>query len=324
MAVEFTSGDTLSPEVWDEFVWNANNGTIFHTKQFLSYHPGDRFTDQSYVIHKKDQPFALFPAVRLMYDGRDTLFSHRGASYGGFVHQEDLSIREAYDLVEGLLNVAQASGVEQIVMTPPPAIYNRRVTNYVDFALYKHGFQYLKREISSMLTLESSIEGNLGKFRSSSRRNYRKAKREGVKVRQTDDYEKFYGILRKNLKIRHDVEPTHTLDELRLLAEIFPDRVRLFGAYLNETMIAGVVNFTCNRDVLLAFYISHDEEYQEYRAVNLLFYEIIRWSIERRLNYLDFGIFTVNEEPNFGLGRFKESFGASGVFRDTFVKTLSD
>ena len=40
-------------------------------------------------------------------------------------------------------------------------------------------------------------------------------------------------------------------------------------------------------------------------------------AIERGFRYLDFGIFTVRMEPNFGLARFKESFGASGMFRDT-------
>lgn len=29
------------------------------------------------------------------------------------------------------------------------------------------------------------------------------------------------------------------------------------------------------------------------------------------------GIFTGNEDPNWGLARFKESFGAQGVFRDS-------
>ncbi len=38
--------------------------------------------------------------------------------------------------------------------------------------------------------------------------------------------------------------------------------------------------------------------------------------------YLDFGIFTVNMEPNWGLGRFKENFGARGIFRDTFYKNI--
>jgi lipid II:glycine glycyltransferase (peptidoglycan interpeptide bridge formation enzyme) len=60
------------------------------------------------------------------------------------------------------------------------------------------------------------------------------------------------------------------------------------------------------------------EDYQHLRAVNLLFYEIISWCHENSFKYLDFGIFTVNMEPNFGLGRFKENFGAAGVFRDTF------
>ena len=322
MALHFESAQTISDDQWDEFVWSANNGTIFHTRQFLSYHPEDRFTDHSFVVQKKGNPYALFPAVQVKYDDKTTLFSHRGASYGGFVYQEDIGIRDAYNMVEGLLSAVKGTGIEQIILTQPPYIYNRRITNYLDFALYKHGFDYLKREISSMLHLESSIEGNLGKFRSSARRNYRKALKEGVQVRQSSDYAAFYKILRKNLKIRHDVQPTHSLEELEALASLFPDKINLFGAYLDDQMIAGVVNFICNRDVVLAFYISHDEEYQEYRAVNLLFYEIIRWAIDQHFRYLDFGIFTVNEDPNFGLGRFKESFGASGVFRDTFKKVF--
>jgi hypothetical protein len=38
--------------------------------------------------------------------------------------------------------------------------------------------------------------------------------------------------------------------------------------------------------------------------------------------FLDFGIFTVNMDPNWGLGRFKENFGARGIFRDTFYKDI--
>lgn len=92
----------------------------------------------------------------------------------------------------------------------------------------------------------------------------------------------------------------------------------LFGAFLGDKMVAGVVNFICTKDVVLAFYISHDEKYQETRALNLLFYSIFDWAITNNFKVFDFGIFTVNEEPNFGLARFKENFGASGMFRDTF------
>ena len=131
-------------------------------------------------------------------------------------------------------------------------------------------------------------------------------------------FDEFYNILQNNLKIRHNVTPTHTLNELLKLKGLFPDKIKLFGAFLNNKMVAGVVNFMCTEDVVLAFYISHDEKYQETRALNLLFYSIFDWAIKNEFKVFDFGIFTVDEEPNFGLARFKENFGASGMFRDTF------
>ena len=98
---------------------------------------------------------------------------------------------------------------------------------------------------------------------------------------------------------------------------VFSGRCNLFAALLNDKMIAGVFNFIVNDHVVLAFYISHDEKFAEYRAVNLLFYKIFDWAIDKKYEIYDFGTFTVNEEPNMGLGRFKENFGASGIFRDT-------
>jgi lipid II:glycine glycyltransferase (peptidoglycan interpeptide bridge formation enzyme) len=169
-----------------------------------------------------------------------------------------------------------------------------------------------------MLTIEESPEQNLEYFRASHRTAVRKAIKSGVTIRESDDWPAFYTLLQHNLKIRHNVQPTHTLKELVQLKALFPNKIRLFGAYWADKLVAGVVNFEVNRDVVLAFYISHSEEYQHLRAVNLLFYEIIKWCNQNTFKYLDFGIFTVNMEPNFGLGRFKENFGASGVFRDTF------
>ena len=49
----------------------------------------------------------------------------------------------------------------------------------------------------------------------------------------------------------------------------------------------------------------------------LLFLHIFDWVIKGGYKFYDFGIFTVNEEPNYGLARFKENFGANGYFRKT-------
>ena len=37
--------------LWDNFVDNESvNGTIYHTRKFLNYHPKDRFEDRSIMI----------------------------------------------------------------------------------------------------------------------------------------------------------------------------------------------------------------------------------------------------------------------------------
>lgn len=315
----------FSPEQgsrWDRFVFESNNGTIFHTRRFLSYHPAERFQDASLSFFKGTELYAVFPAVRGNWNGIDTLWSHRGASYGGFVVREDLSIANAYTLVEQLITHARREGIERIVITLPPIIYCQRLSNYLDFALIKYGFQYLKREVSSIVSLEQHIDLNVAKFKQTNRTAFRRAQKLGVVVRESEDYATFYTILQKNLKIRHGVQPTHTLEELLKIKSLFPERIFLYGAYVGEEMVAGVVMFDCNQAVSLAFYISHNEERQEYRGVNLLFYEIIKRCIARGFKYLDFGIFTVNMEPNFGLGRFKEGFGSSGILRDTLFLDL--
>lgn len=302
---------------WDEFVRQANNGTLFHERRFLNYHPKERFKDHSLVFMEKGKPIALFPAVDAVIDGKRTLISHRGSSYGGVVQPMNQGVEKNLQIVQALNKYAVSQGFESLIMTLPPDIYNRQLNNYLEFACFKEGYDYLKREISSVLKLEDHIDKNLAKFKSTHRTAYRRGVKMGVEVRESEDYAAFYAILKNNLKIRHGVDPTHSLDELIKLKKLYPERIRLYGAYVEDTMIAGIVMFDANELVTLAFYISHNEEYQEYRGVNVLFKEVIADSIKRGFHYLDYGIFTVNMEPNYGLARFKENFGAGGVFRDT-------
>jgi hypothetical protein len=302
---------------WDRYVRQANNGTLFHLRRFLSYHPPNRYKDHSLVLTGPKGFQALFPAAEQVVNGERLLVSHPGASYGGPVTPVGLTFQGSYDLVESLIQYAREAEFQQIELTLPPTIYNRRLSNYIDFALLQHGFAYTKREISSILFLEQTPEENLAKFSDSSRRAVRKALNSGVEIHFSNDYETFYQILLHNLKRRHNVQPTHTLEELLRLAELFPESIHLLAAFLDDRMIAGITIFDTTPEVTLAFYISHDEAFQQYRAVNLLFYEMIRWAIDSGFRYLDFGIFTVHMKPNFGLARFKESFGAGGMFRDT-------
>ena len=85
--------------LWDDFVPNANNGTLFHLRSFLSYHPYDRFVDHSLLVNKKGKTFSVFPAAEQEIDGSRYLVSHPGSSVGSFVVNENLSIADSIDSV---------------------------------------------------------------------------------------------------------------------------------------------------------------------------------------------------------------------------------
>ena len=312
----------LSAEEWDNFVNDSDNGTIFHTRKFLSYHPKTRFKDASLVVLKNDKLFSVLPAVEIEREKKKIYSSHSGASYGGFVYNTNLNLKDAFELVEGLSNYSDKNKYDRIQLTLPPIIYETKYSNYIDFALVKNGFNYFKREISSVVQLDIEEEQLLSTYRAEARTAVNKSVKKGIIVKECDVYDEYYEILKRNLKLRHNVIPTHTVEELKKLKKMFPEKIRLWGAFLDKKLIAGVCNFSANPKVVLAFYISHDEDYQEYRAVNLLFYEIMKKYQEEGYRFLDFGIFTVNMDPNWGLARFKENFGARGIFRDTLYKDL--
>jgi hypothetical protein len=297
---------------WERFVAGANNGTIFHSLKFLGYHPAERFKSLHLMVKEKDNLVALFPCA---VEDR-TVISHPGASYGGLVLKPGLGVHDIYLAAEHLVQYFKNQGYKKVVLTQPPLIYYKEPDQYIDFALQKIGFHSRKREITAVIPLDCADP--LETFHSDARRSVKKAVREGVRIRLSDDLAGYYDILKDNLGMRHNVLPTHTLPELTKLKNLYPEDILLFGAFLKERMLGGIVVFCANSKVLLAFYISHNDAYQAYRPVNLLFYELIKWGRVRGYKYLDLGTFTLNMEPNWGLARFKENSGARGYLRDTY------
>ncbi len=311
--VKLTQKDTKH---WEAFVAAANNGTIFHTLKFLSYHPKRRFRNYHLIIKERGRVIALFPAV----EHDKTIISHRGASYGGFVLQHGTGIHTTCLAVEHLVTYLRNHGYNKVVLTQTPIIYYKKPNQYIDFALVKSGFTYLKREVTAVIPLDAAEP--LVTFHADARRSTKKAIREGVLVSISDEYDTFYRILKRNLGMRHNVSPTHTLRELKKLKKLYPDDIILFAACRKNRMLGGIVVFVANPKVILAFYISHDSNYQSFRPVNLLFYEVLKWGRNRGFSYLDLGTFTLNMEPNWGLGRFKENHNARGFLRDTYELKL--
>ncbi len=306
-------------ELWDSFVGESANGTIFHTRRFLNYHPPDRFKDYSHIIRKRGRLAGLFPAALTMRDGKSWVVSHAGTSYGGIVYDRTMSVRDAYDMVQCLVTRFREDGYHRIRLTLPPLWYDIQPNHYIEFALLKSGFRYDIQELTSVVSLQALPESVQSAFGESTRRAIRKAQKSGIIIEFSDDISGYYPILERNLSMRHNVTPTHTLAELTKLKSLYPDKILLLAAFYRKKMIGGIMPFICNRRTALAFYISNDMDFQHLRPVDCLMESLLQWAKDTGFLYVDFGTFTLKMEPNWGLGKFKEKFGAKGAFRSTLI-----
>jgi hypothetical protein len=314
MTIEVREYEDADKDDWEDFVKGSNNGTIFHSLKFLSYHPKDKYNEHHLIFEKKGRIISILPAAIIEKKRLRKLCSPYGASYGSFVVPTSINLKDSISIVKQLLDYCEQLDIESIHLTPPPSIYYKEYNNYLDFALIKNGFRYTKRELTSVIVM--NYGDPINSFNRDAKRSVMKSKNLGISVSATEDYSSFYEILLENKK-KFEVLPTHSLEDLLRLKKIIPQNLKLFLAYIEEKPIAGVLIFICNSKTILAFYISQFLEYKKYRANNLLIYEIIKWGIYNNFEYFDLGTSTMIMEPHWSLIQFKESVNSKGYFRDS-------
>ena len=111
---------------WDSFVNSSNNGTIFHLRKFLSYHPKDRFIDHSLLFYKRAKLIGVIPAAVKKISNKTLFISHPGLSVGSLVVQESLSISDSLSLVKTFVNYVCERGFDGARITLSPIVYQKR------------------------------------------------------------------------------------------------------------------------------------------------------------------------------------------------------
>lgn len=319
---------------WNAFVADAANGTVFHQRRFLAYHPRGRFRDASLVFAKRGRTLAVLPAAEGEMGSRRTLRSHPGSSYGGLVIRPGLGAEDCDALVAALLRSARDGGFSRIELRSAPRVFQLELCDALDFAYYRHGFRPERFELSTCYDVarlgsrDPRDEVVLASFEPRCRGKTRQALRSRLKTRACDDLRDladFHRILSRNLE-KHRVRPTHSAEELAELKKRLGDDLHLLGVLSSGRMIAGTLAFACNRRAMHLFYIAADPDFLPLRPVNLAVLRAIQLAARRGVHYLNFGISTEDGGrcANWGLFRFKEGFGGRGVLRCTWVAGLGE
>jgi hypothetical protein len=118
-------------------------------------------------------------------------------------------------------------------------------------------------------------------------------------------------------------QPVHTAAEICLLADHFPENIKLFASYKKSAMVGGVIIYE-SREVAHAQYIAATDEGKEAGALDLILDYLINNYYQAK-KYFDFGISTdhAGQYLDVGLAANKESYGARTTVYDFYEINLA-
>jgi hypothetical protein len=300
---------------WNTFISNAKNATFLFHRDFMEYHK-DRFEDYSLIVESEGKWLCVVPANA----AEDKIISHQGLTYGGLVYTEKLKLEKVILIFEKLLKYLNEQQFFSFKIKCLPSIYATHFSNEIDYALFLSKAQLIRRDALAVIDLTKQLV-------------YSKDRKEGVKrgdknkleIREELNFEPFWNtILIPNLSRKHNAKPVHSLEEITMLKQKFPERIRQFSVYHNDEIVAGTTVFETDL-VAHSQYISGNELKNEFGSLDFLHHYLFT-TVYQNKKYFDFGISNENEGKNVnqGLSYWKESFGANSVTQDFYEVTTAN
>lgn len=293
---------------WDAFVDASKNGTFMLKRGYMDYH-ADRFTDHSLLFYREEELVALLPAS----PHGDELWSHRGLTYGGMVVNLKMTVQLMLSLFEALKVYMCSNGITRLIYKRVPSIYYTYPSDEDLYALFRNNATLTRRDISATIYMPERI-----RFSERRRRGVKNAIKSGIEIKESCDYEQYVEMLSDILAKYHNAKPVHTASELKLLADRFPDNIKMYAAYQDDRMIAGVVMYVTTK-VAHTQYIANSDEGRQCGALDALMDYLINECYSDK-EYFDFGISNENEGRflNEGLISQKQEFGGRAIAYDFY------
>ncbi len=297
---------------WNNFIKSSKNSLFMHNRYFMEYH-SDRFEDNSLMFYDDEELLALLPANKK----QNELISHGGLTYGGFITNSKMKEYKMLECFEALKNYMSQNNFSHLVYKTIPYCYFTNPAQEDLYALFRNYATLLKIEPSTVIDFRFPIKLPKGR-----KAQIARAKREGVTIELSTDFNTFIELENKVLFEHHNTKAVHTGPELKLLHSRFPEQIELYAAMYNGKMIAGSVVFVY-QNVIHTQYLAADDTAREIGALDYCISEIInKYSSAKQ--FLDFGISTEDGGRilNEGLISQKEGFGGRTIVYQTWEMNI--
>lgn len=299
---------------WNDFIANSKNGIFMFNRDFMDYH-SDRFKDNSLMFYDEEKLIAVLPANIK----ENILYSHGGLTYGGFITDEKMKQHKMMECFKIFKKYMSENNIKKCIYKVIPHIYHKLPSEEDLYALFKFGAKSYRQDVSTTISLLKPCQMPKGRKAQISR-----AKREGVIIEESNDFEIFIELENSVLKTNHGVKAVHSAEELKLLKSRFQNKIQLWISKYNNEIIAGTLLFVYD-NVVHTQYMAANEKAREIGALDLLIKTLIdKYKDEKQ--YFDFGISTENDGKylNEGLIAQKESFGGRSIIYSFYELSAED
>lgn len=287
-------------DLWNAFISDSKNATFLFHRNFMEYH-SDRFQDYSLLVFDATKLVAVLPANRV----GAKVMSHQGLSYGNLVVKSDIRIKDYVSVFKALFQFLETEGVTELELKLLPKLYNVTLADEIDYVSFLMQATTYRSDVYLVVDRQQDYHPNRNR-----KRALKMAAELGIQIKEEKHYDDFWNqILIPNLKDRFNVAPVHTCEEIVKLSNLFPNTIKLFNAYQDHELKAGVVLFLMD-NVAHFQYSSGGKDRNDTAALDVLFDFIIQHYSDKK--YVSFGCSSEENglKLNEGLAYWKESFGA--------------
>ena len=277
----------------------------------MEYH-NDRFHDCSLLVFKNNSLKALLPANRV----GEMLYSHQGLTFGGLLLQPNVNFEQVNEILKAIIDFLIQNGIRQFYVKTLPTFYSKSATNELTYLFQNRGARLISTNMVFAIDYANPLSIHKTKLK-----HYRRNKEVGFIIKENNGFSLFWNeVLQPRLRSKFDTKPVHTLKEMELLKNRFPENIRQFDIFLDNKILAGITIFE-NELVVKSQYGATTKEGEKLRALDYLFIHLIEHYQEKGKRFFSMGTVMDNSFDigyNAGLLKQKEELGCDLYLQEIY------
>ena len=266
---------------------------LYGNPEFLEYH---KKIECFYLIIEVDEIIVSYLPFTM---NNNSLLSHGGGTYGGFIQLQDLNNIEINEIETELIKFMSKKKIDSLTIRFLPELFWNNYTSLNSYFISNMDSLFYEEEFYLRLGEDLNKIEDLN-FRRNHKRDIKKfllSDFDFILCKSESDVSEFYKILENNL-IKHKVKPTHSINDLIWLFNNISEKISISLIKSKENYLAGLALFEINSSTDYVMYGSMNYNSNSSGALKYLYWQIALSSyFSGKKKYLSLGINTKHNEP---------------------------